>query len=991
MVMFDRAAHCERWITRLWVLALLSGVAYCVRPACLPTAQESSTRSIVNLLDERHSSALATAEEHVRRFPNDPLGIALAAEAASQQSRHELAIRHYRQLPRDGGQWQFLSEYGQGRRREAQAQISQAEQHYQSALKLHPLDLEANVHLGHLLQSSGRVWEAGPHFYVQLLLGRCRGDDLLGMSATDRFFRQDERLESAGLAFDPPEPLIQLAIARKRIQENQLGEAEELLRSVIAMRPELGEAQGRLGRLLSDQGNPAAFEMWRRQLPESAPPHPEVWFSLGLQARRSGQTAGAARCFLEALRLSPNHLAANVQISACLEQLGQAEIAGQFAERGTILAEQETNLNLLRTDLVESLLQKTVHNFAALGRYWEATGWCYAMRWVDIPQEFPTQSFAQWQPRAVRSPTQNAAESLPTLLLNRDKYPLPSWPDASTFPANSLAGSESAGVWSLRENAREVGIDFTYEEGTTEETRMNHIFSTVGGGMGVIDFDQDGWPDLHLAQAQDWRNPEPQPTRTDKLYHNMGGERFEEISVPAGIAEVGFSHGVAVGDLNQDGFPDLYIGNKGLNRLYLNAGDGTFEDVTDASGTAGDAEDWTTSSVFADLNGDGAPDLYVLNYSPVTPTAQKICRDANGREMSCTPDILLACPDRLFLNNGDGTFRDSTQPSGIVDPNGRGLGVIVWPYGHDHRLGLFIANDTTENYLFVNQGNAATGTPLFREQGVVRGVAFDVDGNAQASMGVAAADANRDGELDLFVTNFFNDSNTYFSRQADGYFNDLTRPYNLRNASFKMLGFGCQFADLNCDGWPDIIATNGHVDQLTSDGTMDRMPPQVFRNLGGKRFEEVPSSQLGPFFKGRYLGRGLAVLDWNRDGRTDVGISHLHAPFALLTNQLQGTSSADGALTIRLIGTRGCREATGAVISVQSAGQTIYSLEIGGSGFLVTNERRHEFSGLPRGGPCLVSVRWPDGNMQTWENVVPGQSVILIEGHPLSCGVGTYR
>ncbi len=990
MVKFVQPSHCERWITRLWVLVLLTGVAYCVRPACLPTAQESSTRSIVTLLDERHASALAAAEEHVRRFPTDPLGIALAAEAASQQSRHELAIRHYQRLPRDGGQWQFLSEYGQGRRRESQAKISQAEQHYQSALKLNPLDLEANNHLGHILQSSGRVWEAGPHFFVQILLGRCRGDDLLGMSATDRFFRQDERLENAGLAFDPPEPLIQLAMARKRIQENRLSEAEVLLQSVIAVRPELGEAQGRLGRILSDQGNPAAFDTWRRQVPESAQQHPEVWFSLGLQARRTGETTGAARCFQEALLLSPNHLAANVQISACLEQLGQPEIAKKFAERGKVLAEQETNLNLLRTDLVESLLKKTVNDFAALGRYWEATGWCYAMKWVDIPQEFPTQSFAKWQPLAVQSATQNAAGHLPALLLKRDEFPLPRWPDVSTFPKVSPTGSESAGAWSLRENAHEVGIDFTYEEGTTEETRMNHIFSTVGGGLGVLDFDQDGWPDLHLAQANDWRDPHPQPTRTDQLYRNTGSGRFVEISAKAGIAEVSFSHGVAVGDLNQDGFPDLYIGNKGHNRLYLNAGDGTFEDVTDESGTAGDSEDWTTSSVFADFNGDGAPDLYVLNYSPVTPTAQKICRDANGREMSCTPDILLSCPDRLFLNQGDGTFRDATQPSGIVDPNGRGLGVIVWPYGNDHRLGLFIANDTTENYLFVNRGNTAEGTPLFQEEGVVRGVAFDVDGNAQASMGVAAADANRDGELELFVTNFYNDSNTYYSRRADGYFNDLTRPYNLRDASFKMLGFGCQFADLNCDSWPDIIATNGHVDQVTSDGTMDRMPPQVFRNLSGKRFEEVPASALGPFFEGRYLGRGLAVLDWNRDGRADVGISHLHAPFALLTNNMEA-SPERSPLVIRLIGTRGCREATGATVTVECQGQTAFSLETGGSGFLVTNQRRHEFAGLPSGGSCLVSVRWPDGTTQSWENILSGQEVILIEGHSASRAVGTLR
>ncbi len=268
-------------------------------------------------------------------------------------------------------------------------------------------------------------------------------------------------------------------------------------------------------------------------------------------------------------------------------------------------------------------------------------------------------------------------------------------------------------------------------------------------------------------------------------------------------------------------------------------------------------------------------------------------------------------PDRFLLNQGDGTFRDATAESGFIDPNGRGLGVIAWKYGTDNRLGLFIANDTTENYLFVNQGNNAAGVPQLQEEAVARGVAFDVDGNAQASMGVAAGDANGDGELELFVTNFYNDSNTYYSRGPDGFFTDLTRPFNLRNASFKMLGFGAQFADINCDGWPDLIATNGHVTKCPATARWTGCLRRSSATRTGGVSTRFPARSLGTFFEGRYLGRGMATLDWNRDGRTDIGISHLHAPFALLSRQETWDGAEKAPVVIRLIGTRSCRDPVG--------------------------------------------------------------------------------
>ena len=358
-------------------------------------------------------------------------------------------------------------------------------------------------------------------------------------------------------------------------------------------------------------------------------------------------------------------------------------------------------------------------------------------------------------------------------------------------------------------------------------------------------------------------------------------------------------------------------------------------------------------------------------------TARKECKDKSGEQMACTPDMLTAEFHRLYLNEGDGRFRDITSESGMRIPNGRGLGLVAWDFGGDGRLGLFVANDTSPNFLFINSGTGNDGIPKFREEGAVRGVAYDADGNAQACMGIAAGDANGDGQLDMYITNFFGESDTLYMQKADGFFDDATRPFTLRDAGFWTLGFGCQFADLDGDGWDDLISTNGHVDQHSSRGDEDRMPPQVFRNLRGKRFEEVPGTKLGPFFQKGYLGRGLATLDWNRDGKTDVAISHLHSPFALVTNQ---TKSSGTPLVIKLVGRTGAREPTGAIVRVQTESRVMFRLLTAGDGYLSTNERRLAFA-IPKGEQVnQLDVKWPRGVMQHFGAVRAGLEVLLIEG-----------
>jgi len=941
----------------------------------MPSTYQRSVLTVIEALESRAATAGLLSEQHLQRFPNDRLSIALAAEAASLSSAHGEAIAFYEQLPRDGGRWEFLREWGLGRRYAVLARLHRAEQHLRRAVSLSPYHLPANDLLGHLLQSEGRVWEAAPHFFVQIQHGKCRGDELLGTAIVERFFREDARLESKGAAHQPPEVLVNLAIARRLLFKNSSEPAETLLRQLVDVRPNVGEAQGRLGRIIVDRGDLREFLIWRGSLPDEARDHPEVWFVQGLAARRMGQMPGAARCFLEALERSPNHLAANVQIAGCLEQLGHSDAAREFSRRGELLADLEGTLNAMRGSSDPEPILRAVNQLAALGRYWEAAGWCYVLMQMGVTHELLGRDGPRYSRLAAMSSTPSDPGQLPSRLLQRRDFPLPQWPWPDGQPPSISSPVPTASArWHFVNDAERLGIGFQYYEGTTEDTRMQHIFNTMGGGLAALDYDVDGWPDLYLAQANNWRDAGPQPEHIDRLFRNVAGAAFVDRTAESRLGDDSFSHGATVGDFNQDGFPDLHIGNKGPNRLYRNNGDGTYTDVTASAGVAGN--EWSTSAVFADLNADCLPDLYVLNYSPIEETARKECV-VDGKQRACTPDTLPAEDDRCYINQGDGTFRDVSSVAGILAPNGRGLGVVAWDYAGDGRVGLFIGNDTSANFFFVNRGADAQGVPQFHEEALVRGVALDLDGNALASMGIAAGDITGDGRIDLFITNFFAASNVLFCQREDGFFDDLTRSLQLRDAGFWMLGFGCQFADFDGDGWEDLIVSNGHVDQRSSRGDPDRMPPQLFQNQGGKQFVEVPAAELGSYFAGRYLGRGLAILDWNRDGLTDFAVSHLHAPFALVTNQ---TTSLGQPLVVRLIGRNGCREPIGATVRMRTPSGEVTRLQTGGDGFLVTNEHRLHFSPPAAVDSVELEVQWPGRKSERWTAVPTGCDVLLVEG-----------
>ncbi len=332
--------------------------------------------------------------------------------------------------------------------------------------------------------------------------------------------------------------------------------------------------------------------------------------------------------------------------------------------------------------------------------------------------------------------------------------------------------------------------------------------------------------------------------------------------------------------------------------------------------------------------------------------------------------------DRLLLNLGDGSFRDVTDAAGLALLKGKGLGIVAADFDRSGRLSLFIANDTEANFYLVNQTPQRGALPKFVERGVLHGLAYDRDGKAQANMGIAADDCNGDGLLDLYVTTFSEEPKTLRMQQSDQMFVDVTREANLRESGFHMLGFGTQFLDGELDGLPDLVVANGHVRNLTSTGVLFEMPPQYFRNVGAGRFVEKSAASLGPYFEARHLGRGLARLDWNRDGREDFAVSHIQSPAVLITNQ---TAGAGHYLAVRLVAVNSARDAIGAVATLTAGDFTRVRELTAGDGYYASNQRELVFGLGKRDKIDKLVIRWPSGGEQEFADLQVDREYLLIE------------
>ena len=522
----------------------------------------------------------------------------------------------------------------------------------------------------------------------------------------------------------------------------------------------------------------------------------------------------------------------------------------------------------------------------------------------------------------------------------------------------------------LEEVTGASGIGYRNVSGEPEK---RFIVSSLGAGAGLLDYDQDGDLDLYLVNGAPLEDRTPGPGLPNRLFRNEGGFRFTDRTEAAGVGDTGWGYGVAAADVDNDGFPDLYVTNLGENVLYRNRGDGTFERIPAAGGASHPG--YSTSAAFLDAENDGDLDLVVLGYTADSidslppPGAGASCVWF-GLPVFCGPSGLIPAGDAFFRNLGDGTFEDFTAGSGIgaAEP-GYGLGVVAGDLDADGDTDFYVANDSVPNHLFVNDGQGR-----FTEQALLSGTAYNVDGLAQAGMGVDAGDFDEDGQLDLFVTNFSHDTNTAYRNAGSGFFEDSTTRNDLRMPGWFYLGWGTRFIDLDADGWLDLFVANGHVypdAEAAGSGTRYLMKNQVFRNGGAGSF--IEEAWDGP----ERSSRGVAFGDLDGDALPDLVVVNIDEEAALFRNASRGRGIA-----LRLVGARTPRDGTGARVQFSTADGVRRMREAHRSGsFLSSNDPRVHL-GAGDGETILdVVLRWPGGEAERLGDLpADGRVIVVREG-----------
>ncbi len=543
---------------------------------------------------------------------------------------------------------------------------------------------------------------------------------------------------------------------------------------------------------------------------------------------------------------------------------------------------------------------------------------------------------------------------------------------------------QASSPFRFAEVARESGIDFRHFSGMTA---ARHFPTANGSGVAFLDYDGDGKLDVYYASAT--LLPLGSATKgPNRLFKNEGGGKFRDVTGSSGLGFAGFCHGIVVGDVDNDGDPDVFLCNYGPNVLYRNNGDGTFTDVSKAAGV--DRFGWSSGGAFLDMDDDGDLDLYVANYGTwKLPDDDIFCGDKERNiRFYCSPRTIKTTKHFFYRNNGDGTFTD-VYDEFLVDgsggripgrSDGHGFGVVAADLDGDGKIDIYVANDMNPNFLFINKGK---GT--FEDATESSNAAYDERGQAQSGMGVDAEDVDGDGDLDLIASNFSFEYNTLHLNLGGGQFMDVTPMYGLAADTMPYVGWGLGLFDFDSDGWPDCFVANGHVDdnrRLVGQDNDYEEPPFLHRNVAGQRGQgrrfQLSTRDAGPYIEGKHVARGAAFGDYDDDGDLDIAISHKDGPAALLRNDTP--AAGNRWLRLTLVGTKSNRDAVGARVEVEIPGRIIYRQRKGGTSVFSANDPRLTIGLGPAPEVKKLTIRWPSGAVTTREHLPTNQAIRVVEG-----------
>jgi len=514
-----------------------------------------------------------------------------------------------------------------------------------------------------------------------------------------------------------------------------------------------------------------------------------------------------------------------------------------------------------------------------------------------------------------------------------------------------------------------AGIQFQHNSGAYGGKLLPE---TLGSGCAFLDYDRDGWQDILLLSGMDWPGHKRQRS-TLRLYHNNRNGTFVDVTKSAGLDFEMYGMGVAVGDYDNDGFPDIFITCVGQSRLFHNTGKGTFVDVTRSSGLFG-RQALSTSALWFDYDRDGFLDLFVCNYVRWSEEHDVFCSLDGKHKSYCTPEAYRGDTCWLFRNRGNGTFEDVTASSGIFDSSSKSLGVAMLDFDQDGWPDLLVANDTQPNKLYRNMRNGK-----FKDVAVEAGLAFSADGKARAGMGVDVGDFDNSGRPGVAITNFDNEMIGLYRANSPGIFDDISIASGVGNASRNTLGFGCMFLDVDLNGALDLVVANGHIDETVRNirGNVGyAQPPQLFLNQGNGKFRDVGPDAGGGFEKPR-VGRGLAYADFDRDGDLDILMTTNNGPVVLFRNDL-----FDGNRSIRfeLQGSKSNRDAIGANVQIFASDLQQSRMVRGGSSYLSQSELPLTFGLGRRDKIDRVAINWPSGRTEEYKDLLARKAYKCLEG-----------
>jgi enediyne biosynthesis protein E4 len=773
-----------------------------------------------------------------------------------------------------------------------------------------------------------------------------------------------QTLEKAGV-MAPDDDRVWLAKADMATRAGRFDEANELLWRCERAKPNDGVVWRTRLEWAQAAGRPAEVLRAARHLPASALTRTRLQELVAWLAAQAGDREAEREALERLVAMNPDETAGVERLADMAAQDGNIELVAKLRQcKAARDSARDRYADLIyKPDPLPSA-SELARSAEALGRSFDAQCW--------------------WK-LAARDP---AHKTLAEAALARLATIEPDSPPSDRLLANLLgpvraewnAKTTMIGTLSIptfTDDAERRGLAFTFDNGRTD---LRQLPETMSGGVGLLDFDGDGWLDVYAVQGGTFPPPGGSSVPFgDRLFRNLGNGRFEDATNSSGMSRFrgGYGHGVAVGDYDNDGRPDLFVTRWQSYSLYHNLGQGRFEDVTASVGLGGD-RDWPTSAAWADLDNDGDLDLYVCHYLQFDPATAAPCHRQNGPEYTyCNPHEYAALPDHVFRNDR-GRFVDVTTAAGIVDLHGRGLGVVAADLDDDGKVDLFVANDTTANYFFRNNGDFR-----FVEEGVASGLATSAGGGYLAGMGVACGDLDGDGRLDLAVTNFLGESTTLYHNHGNAVFSDRSAAAGLTTATRFVLGFGIAALDVNNDGRLDLAQANGHVVDYRP--TLPyAMATKLF--LGDKegRLTDVSDRAGAPWQVAR-LGRGLAIGDIDNDGFIDVLVVAEKDPLAVFHNKPPSRKNprekrADHFITLGLEGTSSNRDAVCARVTVMASTGIQVAVRFGGGSYLSSRDPRLHFGLGSADVADRVEVRWPSGKTDIYRGLTGDRGYKLTEG-----------